>query len=180
LLTAGPWKPVYLETYESRISDFRINIDVPESLNDVKINASAEVEGSAQKVKFDLILNGSVVESASADVKNGVADVEIAVKNPQLWYPARYGKQPLYTVKATLDDGVDELSKRVGLRRLRLVQRPLIDAEGTTFFFEVNNVPIWVGGSNWIPADNFIPRISNQKYRDWLELLVEGGQIMAR
>lgn len=112
-----------------------------------------------------------------------MAKAEIDVQDPQLWYPVRYGKQPLYTVKATLLDGentLDEVTKRVGLRRLRLVQRPLVDAEGTTFFFEVNNIPLWVGGSNWIPADNFIPRISNQKYRDWLELLVEGGQIMAR
>ncbi|RPA72159.1 glycoside hydrolase [Ascobolus immersus RN42] len=180
LLTTGPWKPVYLETYEARISDIRYDIDVPESLKDVKIVATAEVEGSAQNVKFEVSLDGNVVETAEVNVKNGVAKAEIEVKNPQLWYPVRYGKQPLYTVKAVLDEGVDEVVKRVGLRRLRLVQRPLVDAPGTTFFFEVNNVPIWVGGSNWIPADNFIPRISNQKYRDWLELLVEGGQVMAR
>lgn len=174
---------MYLEVFESRIDDLYFQVDVPESLKDVTVDAKAEVEGSASKVKFDLSYEGKVVASETADVKGGVASAKLAVEKPELWYPVGYGKQPLYTLVATLLDGdseVDSQSKRLGLRRARLVQRPLVDQPGKTFFFEVNNIRLFCGGSNWIPADNFIPRITEQKYRDWLQLMVDGNQIMVR
>lgn len=102
---------------------------------------------------------------------------------PKLWYPIRYGAQPLYTVKATLladDVEVDSTTKKIGLRKAELVQRPLKDQPGTSFFFEINNVPIFCGGSDWIPADNFIPRISTERYRDWVKLVASGHQVMIR
>lgn len=103
--------------------------------------------------------------------------------DPQLWYPATYGKQPMYLLKATLRSGPKEhhsTIKRIGLRRANVVQQKLDDAPGTTFFFEINNIPIFCGGSNWIPADSFIPRISPRRYRDWVKLVVDGNQIMLR
>jgi len=51
---------------------------------------------------------------------------------------------------------------------------------GTTFFFQINNIPVFCGGSNWIPADNFIPRISKEKYHDWVKLVADGNQFMIR
>jgi hypothetical protein len=36
------------------------------------------------------------------------------------------------------------------------VQDKLVDQEGLTFLFEINNIRIFCGGSNWIPADNFL------------------------
>ena len=44
----------------------------------------------------------------------------------------------------------------------------------------VNNIPIWCGGSDWIPADNFIPRISKERYYDWVKLVADGNQFMIR
>jgi beta-galactosidase/beta-glucuronidase len=35
-------------------------------------------------------------------------------------------------------------------------------------------------GSNWIPADNFLTTISDNRYRDWLTLLHDGNQNMVR
>ncbi len=107
------------------------------------------------------------------------------ISNPALWYPARYGKQPLYTVRATLlgptaDEGAHAVTKKIGLRRAELVQHALHDQPGTSFFFKINNIPIFCGGSDWIPADNFVPRISRQKYYDWVKLALDGNQVMIR
>lgn len=44
---------------------------------------------------------------------------------------------------------MDTQSKRIGFRRLLVIQEPLIDEAGTTFRFEINNVAIFCGGSNW-------------------------------
>lgn len=75
---------------------------------------------------------------------------------------------------------LDSSSKRIGFRRLRLVQDPLLDQEGTSFYFEVNNVAIFAGGSNWIPIDSFLTNATKERYRSWLELLVRGNQNMIR
>lgn len=145
--------------------------------------AQADVEGNGTEVTFEISLNGTTVSQETVKVDKGFATATFMTQNPELWYPATYGQQPLYTLTASLVSGTteyDSVSKRFGLRRAELIQRKLEDAPGTTFFFEINNIPIFCGGSNWIPADNFIPRISSQKYREWIKLLVEGNQVMIR
>lgn len=183
LLTCGPWRPVNLEIYESRIADVSAHTVVDKSLGSADVKVTAEVEGKADKVRFDISLDGKQVASETMSSTSGVATASFNIQKPELWYPIRYGKQPLYDVKATLlsgDDEVDTVSKRIGLRRAELIQRPLKEQPGTSFFFEVNNIPIYCGGSDWIPADNFIPRISRQRYYDWVKLVADGNQFMIR
>lgn len=182
-MTAGPWRPVWLELYNAKISDLYFTINVADSLDSASVVAKADVEGSATEVIFELSLNGKLVQQSSSKINGGYAQATLDVSQPELWYPTSYGSQPLYELKATLLQGGSELdasSKRVGIRKARVVQRELNDAPGTSFFFEINNIPIFCGGSNWIPADNFIPRIGKQKYYDWLKIVRDGNQAMVR
>lgn len=182
LLTCGPWRPVNLEIYHSRIADLYFDINVDKSLKSADIVTHAIVEGNGGIVRFEISLGDQLVASETVDSSQDTT-VSFHLDNPELWYPIRYGKQPLYTVKAILlQDGseIDIASKRIGLRRAELVQRPLKDQPGTSFFFEVNNIPLFCGGSDWIPADNFIPRISAQRYHDWVKLVADGNQFMIR
>ncbi|KAK6078935.1 Beta-mannosidase B 2 [Seiridium cupressi] len=179
LLTCGPWRPISLEIYEARISDLWCDVDVVDSLKTATVKINTAIEGSPAKVRFDVSLNNQSL--ASQEVEG--ADATFTINDPELWYPVRYGNQPLYTIKATLlSDGqeIDSVSKKIGLRKARLVQRPLKEQPGTSFFFEVNNIPLFCGGSDWIPADNFIPRISKEKYHDWVKLVADGNQFMIR
>ena len=153
------------------------------SLQTAKLVAKAEVEGDSSALRFELSLEANLVSTEEVKVADGLATATFHVENPELWYPASYGKQPLYTLTATLVSGdivLDVKSKRIGIRSARVVQKKLKDAPGTTFYFEINNIPVFCGGSGWIPADNFIPRITSEKYRDWIKLAVEGNQIMIR
>ena len=183
LMTCGPWRPIRLEIYTSRLADLHAETVVDKSLARANATVTAAVEGPAGRVRFDISLDGQQVASETADATGGSATVSFLIDSPELWYPIRYGKQPLYDIRATLlagDDEVDSAAKRIGLRRAELIQRPLEEQPGTSFFFEVNNIPIYCGGSDWIPADNFIPRISAQKYRDWVQLVADGNQFMIR
>ncbi|KAF4976258.1 hypothetical protein FZEAL_7047 [Fusarium zealandicum] len=184
MLTCGPWRPINLEVYESRIGDLYTEVDVDASLKTAKVIVHAAVEeGKASKVRFDVSLDGKDVASNTAEVQGKEATTTFQIQDPALWYPVRYGKQPLYNIKATLlddEDEADTTSKRIGLRRVELVQRELDDQPGTSFFFKVNDLPIFCGGSNWIPADTFIPRISKEKYYDWVKLVADGNQFMIR
>ncbi len=45
-----------------------------------------------------------------------------------------------------------------GFRTVELVQKPVPRHEnnsGLTFYFAINDVPVFLKGSNWVPADSF-------------------------
>jgi beta-mannosidase len=95
----------------------------------------------------------------------------------QLWYPFLYGPSALYTISAKLP-GADVQTRKIGLRRLRLLQNDLQEAPGTTFLFEINNIRMFCGGSCWIPGDFMLPRMTRERYEDWLMLAKSGNQTM--
>lgn len=183
LLTCGPWRPISLELYTSRIEELFFMTQVDRSLEWAEIIPKCKIEGDATEVEFEILLNGKKVTRQIVRVVGGFASALLRTQKPELWYPARYGKQPLYDLKATLFDEhnvLDAKNRRFGLRRAEVIQRQLDDVAGTTFFFQINNIPIFCGGSNWIPADSFIPKIKPSRYRDWIKLAVEDNQSMIR
>lgn len=184
LNTCGPWRPVALEIFESRLADLYFRTTVEKDLKSAKVVAHASIEGDAGKVRFDVSLDGKAVASETVKGEGGDIQATFHITSPVLWYPLRYGNQPLYAVKATLlndeEEVIDNLTKKIGIRRAELIQRELQGQPGTSFFFQVNNIPIYCGGSDWIPADNFLPRISRQRYYDWVKLVADGNQVMIR
>ena len=159
LTTCGPWKEVRLESYQARVEDLRIDYEVSKDLSKVTGTITAAIEGSiGDRVKFSASLEGEKVFDGSASVNDkGEAEVEFHVSNPKLWYPHGYGEQPLYTLSAALsksDRELHSISKRTGFRKTELVQTP--DEVGKTFYFRVNGVDVFCGGSDWIPAESFV------------------------
>ena len=188
LLTCGPWKPIYLETYRSRISDLFFRTEISDSLDSATVIAKLDFEGQADHVKFTLSIDGIYVASCTETLGSShTAEAAMRTNKPKLWYPHRYGDQPLYVLTTTLSASIrgynvilDTRSKRFGLRKATVVQRKLNDAPGTTFMFEINNKPLFCGGSNWIPAHSFQTLLNPNHYRDWVKLAVDGNQVMLR
>ncbi|CCO26797.1 beta-mannosidase [Rhizoctonia solani AG-1 IB] len=189
LRTIGPWRSIRLETYAVRLSDVRVRQDVKEDLS-AKLSVDLEVSDKSSDLSASVVLKsstGTVIKKATdLAIQNGqsVVQFEVAKGEVDLWYPVGYGKQPLYTVEVQVADKsgtqVAAHSQRIGIRRARVVEDPLEGQEGRTFLFEINNVRVFCGGSNWIPADNFLTTITPERYRAWLQLLVDGNQNMVR
>jgi beta-mannosidase len=187
-MTCGPSKPVYLELYNACISDLSFSTTVSENLESADILVSADIQGTAEAIRFEITLEGlPVVEKTVMCDENGAKTV-FQIQNPQLWWPFTHGNQPLYTLKVTLVDYfdaklqtfLDVTSKRFGIRKIELVQRSLLIEGGTTFFFCINNVPIFITGACWIPGDFFTTRITPSRYRDWISLAKTANQSMLR
>ena len=147
--------------------------------------AKAEIEDDedGDEVIFEVSLEGRLVGVETVKVEKSFATVIFKSQNPKLWYPHTYGEQPLHILKATLwrkQALLDTANKRFGIRRAKVVQRKFDDNPGSTFLFEINNIPIFCGGSNWIPADSFTQSIGRKRYRDWVKLAVDGNQVMLR
>jgi beta-mannosidase len=188
LITAGPWRPVLIETYSHRVDDVWFQAELSEDLTSIsgKLFARLDIEkdkclGKAS-VRLSLSLDKTLAfESVATINEDGLATTAFEIKDPSLWYPHGYGQQARYGLKASLIvDGSEQSSqtKLVGFRKIELIQEK--DEFGKSFYFRINNIDVFAGGSCWIPADSFIPRIGPDGYRKWMELMVEGNQIMTR
>ncbi len=94
---------------------------------------------------------------------------EITVEDPMLWWPNGYGEQPLYTVKVELFQGGERLDvweKRIGLRRMTV--RAEKDEWGESFAHEVNGVPVFAMGADYIPEDHLLGRVAPETTRKLL------------
>ncbi|KIW65469.1 hypothetical protein PV04_07727 [Phialophora macrospora] len=187
LMCAGIWRPVRLEIYHVRVADLRSDIDISDDHKLATIRASVEVEGLDDqdflvRTKFTVSLDDKEIASSQAEVTpDGKATAKLKVPDPELWWPNGYGKQPLYTVSVAISAGQTVLhteSRRVGLRRVQLVQEP--DRHGKSFYFRINDVDVFCGGSCWIPTDSFLTNVTTEKYRAWIELMVPANQKMIR
>ncbi len=106
---------------------------------------------------------------------------EVLVESPELWFPAGYGKQPLYQVDISLKlDGetLDSGTYQVGLRTIELNQDS--DEWGKSFTFNVNGISIFAKGSNWIPADSFPTRLTRSRLEQWIQDAVAANHNMLR
>ena len=163
LLTVGPWKPIYIHSYSSRLEDVRIISNVG---SDLAVTFTIDISVIQSALASHLTARVSILDSLHSipfterslllDTK-GIASVSFSYspEELELWWPVGYGKQSLYTITVELltEGGqtvVDTVTKRVGFRRVEIVQEPLEDDEGRSFYFRVNNVPIFCGGSNWL------------------------------
>ncbi|WP_068109251.1 beta-mannosidase [Tropicimonas marinistellae] len=98
------------------------------------------------------------------------------IAEPQLWWPAGHGAQPLQDLAVTLGDQTEH--RRVGLRQIELVSEP--DETGRSFLIKVNGRPVFCRGANWIPADALAGRIDPDNVRDLLQSAVDAHMNMIR
>jgi beta-mannosidase len=181
LLTAGLWRPVRLEAYSVRIVDLNPVVALSDDLSRAEVDIQIELAGDYAngELRIEILdAQGATADSFTANTDQPTLSLKRTLDQPALWYPNGYGEHPLYTVKASL--GEDTKSVRFGVRRLRVVQEALTAEPGTSFYFEVNHIPLFSGGANWIPADSFTPRIDRETYQRWLDLAVDAHMIMLR
>lgn len=104
------------------------------------------------------------------------------IEKPELWYPAGYGKQPLYEYKVELVRAgkvVDEINGRFAFREVKLEQKPT-SADTMGYKFIINDIPVFIKGTNWVPTECFIGSIKDEKYKDLVKKAKDGNINMLR
>jgi len=188
LATSGIWRSVVLQAYDvCKIESFYFSSGLSEDLETAKLNVKISVEiFKKEHVKVRTRISGfgdNQVKEESKDVSPGSNNFvfDFIIKKPKLWWPNGYGDQNLYDLEITIEgpNGIlDSIRKKVGIRRIEVVQEK--DEEGKTFFFKVNNVPVFCKGVNWVPADSFLPRVTREVYEYLLNMAKQANMNMIR
>jgi beta-mannosidase len=169
LVSSGLWRPVYLTVWDdARIASLQLKQNAV-SEKEATLTANFEIEANADN-QATLTLENDGKELAKADVKltKGVSvyPVDFKIENPKLWWSNGLGETHLYNIKGKVLMGkrITEKSERIGIRTLELVRDK--DAKGTSFYFKLNGVPVFMKGANYIPNDIFPARVTNDMYKN--------------
>ena len=173
LASCGIWKTISLETFNNgRITDVSIEQHLDnDRLATLNIGVDAETAGLAAQTfqaSIAVLHEGKTVAQATMPFSNGHGSAQLEIKLPKLWWPAGMGKQPLYEVHVELMNGqgktIDNNTRRIGLRELKMV----LPQNGSPLHFEVNGIPFFSKGANWIPCDSFTSRITPEILRRYV------------
>ncbi|MBD3239852.1 MAG: glycoside hydrolase family 2 protein [Chitinivibrionales bacterium] len=184
LVTCGIWKDIVLEAFDTaRIG--HVGFAQQHAGRKVALETVIELDRTGRQAvsaAVDITIDGTRVAGETVAIKGARGVSRLAIRNPRLWWPSGMGEQPLYTVTVTLTDNADNVldtvTRRVGLRTLRLSRKK--DRWGESFEFVVNDVPFFAKGANWIPSDQFVPRVTEQQYRHLLHSAADANMNMLR
>ncbi len=184
----GIWKDIRLEGHsEARLE----NIQLHQVHTDGKVTVEAQVSvqhWGKQPIKVKIRIESP--ENEFFELERAVegsdrVKLELPILKPKLWWPNGYGEQPLYQVEVSLfqkeastEGQLDQSHYQIGLRTIELRQQE--DQWGRSFAFVVNGVQTFAKGSNWIPADSFPTRITQDSLEGLIRSAAETHQNMLR
>jgi beta-mannosidase len=184
LLTSGPWKAVRRHSWNVRIDDVqcrtRVGVDGARAAVDVRAQVLAAPPGAV--IEFEL-LDPEGRRAGLLHAAPGATGASLEITDARLWWPRGHGAQPLYTLVTRVMQGATVVAqdrRRLGLRRVRLVQAPVGAEAGLSFCFEVNGREIFIGGANWIPDDSLLERITPERYRERVAQAASANMNMLR
>ncbi|MFO8000146.1 MAG: glycoside hydrolase family 2 protein [Marinilabilia sp.] len=169
--TSGIWRPVELLAWSRiHLEDVYIRQNrISSEIADLEAQLSIRVSDGQ---KLEVFLEDSDTsqrlahKSFSVDEGDQLISLPFSIQNPRLWWSNGLGKPELYRFRITVVPRRGQAfhyNVKTGLRHVRLVREP--DGHGESFFFELNGVPVFAKGANYIPNDVFLPRVSRDDYR---------------
>ncbi len=184
LPSAGVWRPIYLEAGPAlRIAAVRPSVGEA-SAGRAVVEVAVDLAGVGDGCLVEACLrapDGRAAATATA-AATSTTRLRLGVDRPQLWWPAGYGLQPLYTLEVKVKNGSGEVlaacSRKTGLKKAEIVSEP--DAGGRSFAIHINGQPVFARGYDWIPDDSFPSRVTPERTRERLQQALDGNANIIR
>ncbi len=165
LVSAGLWRDVELRILNPvRLKDVNwMTVSIDTTSRSARIFTDVQVimpfeKFDRVKAKFTLRRKGKVVYQSAQTVNTPAFRHILELNNVDFWWPRGYGEAALYEAEVQLVDmdgkELDSYHSRLGVRTIKLdwEEINLPDKPGK-FRFIVNDEPIFIRGTNWVPMD---------------------------
>ncbi|MCU4157283.1 glycoside hydrolase family 2 protein [Carboxylicivirga sp. A043] len=183
-VTSGIWRNVELRSW-NQLRLKSVYIKQPLVTSELaKLVADIEIESEAA-VHVDVIIknNENILAHQELSLAKGMNQSAVAfeIQNPQLWWSKGLGEAHVYDFDIQVKEKSKILAEKTvstGLRSVKLVREK--DEFGESFLFELNGVRVFAKGANYIPNDNFLPRVSKDDYDKVVADAVDANMNMLR
>ena len=174
LVTFGIWRPVYMETWSGvKMSDvWFIQKKVNKHKAQLRTIVEIESDDNLQNARIDIDADGIQAATKVVNLHKGINTIALdySIPHPRLWWTNGLGEPYLTSFHTTLavnHQTIGDNITSVGLRSLILHNEK--DAKGHQLYFELNGEPVFAKGSNMIPNDNFLSRVTDSIYQKVVE-----------
>jgi len=168
LVTCGIWKPVELIGWNDFIlrDVYAVTGDV--SNEEATIKTFLHIQSSVERTTDVVIsMDGENMYTGKLKLHRGNVTKELSfqLNEPRLWWTNGLGEPYLYDFKVSVTD--DSGNERVhefqfGVRSVELIREK--DSNGRSFYVKLNGVRVFMKGANYVPQNNFTPRITYESY----------------
>ena len=167
--TMGIWRAVSVLAFSNvRVKDVLIRQSF-ETTGIVGLDVDVTSERYDPDTHLEILVRvcykGNILHEARDILDKDHTTLHLNIKNPQLWWPAGLGEQPLYEVTVDVLAGRtchEHVSRRIGLRHFKL-EESVVNGQPRRRFF-VNNHPVFLKGASWVPADLYVARLTRVEY----------------
>ncbi|MGB1517163.1 MAG: beta-mannosidase [Flavobacteriaceae bacterium] len=183
LNTMGIWKEVSLQAWDdSRIENVYLRKD-SYTEKEARFTAIITLTSSPEKsTSIQVFADG---QDFSLQIPTGKQtnqfEIPITIEDPIFWWPHNLGIPHLYEVEVQLvQDGIvrDVVIVNHGVRNVSLIAEE--DEHGQSFYFNINGIPVYMKGANYIPQHSLQNRVTDAHYENLLQDVVDANMNMLR
>ena len=184
LKTSGIWRPVTLTVWNDyKIDDVyieqrKLNDSLAECFIEIKKQSNLEID---RNLTYEIYVNDSLLKTSNEILKGYSWGTVLKIKNPKRWWPHNLGTPYRYNIKVLAKHGnqiLDSISVKKGFRTAELVTEK--DSLGTSFYFKINDVPVYAKGANYIPQHSFQNKVTKANSEQLLNDVVKANMNMLR
>ena len=183
LNTMGIWKEVSLQAWDdSRIENVYLRKD---SYTEKEARFTAIITLTSPPEESTSVQVFADGQDFSLQIPTGKQtnqfEIPITIEDPIFWWPHNLGIPHLYEVEVQLvQDGIarDEVIVNHGVRNVSLIAEE--DEHGQSFYFNINGIPVYMKGANYIPQHSLQNRVTDAHYENLLQDVVDANMNMLR
>lgn len=183
LNTSGVWKNVYLKAWDNvQFSSIFTRLNGLTKETAKLVNELTIVSDIDQFLTVRITINGASYDTGlSINKGKHTYLLPLDIQNPKLWWPHNLGQPYLYDLNFELISNkkiIDTKKVKYGVRTIELVTEK--DSIGESFYFKVNDVPVYMKGANYIPQNSFQNKVTDGHYEKLLNDVIDANMNMLR